>query len=169
MNWIYFPSLDWDEYGKAKHGNIYFRPVLLNEADKVIMIGNMVIMKMVAVNLLFDTAENRASNSPEINEIFYQKMEKEEYYLEVEPAPASEKDYLLMTATLFLKAYYFDKQDVEDWIIDFLTSHEMPYTSLKEGTFNDFADSVPMMRMFNNLEKEGKKIFGDDFLKKGKG
>jgi hypothetical protein len=165
MNWIYQISANWHETGTTTYAKTYFRPTMTDENGDLLA-GNMVIMQILAVDILFQTPEQIAKNSPEINEIYFNQLAEKDFYFKTEDRPEGHEDYLQMTSTLFLKMMFLTKDDVEYWIKTFLQIQGIPCDVLSVATYNEFADENPVMRMFGKAAKAGEEKFGKDWWKK---
>ena len=166
MNWLYHFRSDTGRKDDLPLRSLYLRPYM-NDPQGRQMVGKIIMLNLVATQF-FIKPENRhiVADLPEFDKIVFTQLDGKSTQHTVEHLPADKPDEIyLRNATMYIDVENLSFDDVFEWIRTYMLLNGIPNESFKAATFNDFADTNPLMRMFAEAGKRMEEK-GDDWYKK---
>lgn len=165
MKWFYFIQNSWREDGNASAQTLLLRAI---EDDskintKEISVSKIVEITFFAMDYFFQLEDHVMKNDPDCKKIYFDELEKKEYYWRDLKPEKDEKEYMLRKVEFYLKADKFDKETLLYWAKTCMSIWGFPFRGFKETDIFMFPETNAILNLFS-LENISK--YEDKFGKK---
>jgi len=164
MKWIYHARDGWFPNGETAYQNVYLRPRITDKKGEEYE-GLIIDIEIISLGFFIEEKIFTKEEKPEYFELFNSELIEKDYFFKFIDVPEESSGLYLNWATLYLTKVY-DKELMVKWLKLYLAIMGYPCDEMVEGSYNDFADTNPIMQFFSLKNvKKFEDIFGKEWWK----
>ncbi|MGB0931247.1 MAG: hypothetical protein ACPGVB_10750 [Chitinophagales bacterium] len=148
MHWIYHTQQKWQAEEEVAVAQKVFLRAVGEETEEGKMVSDIIEMNVFGMDYYFGL-ENNPLAEPKYQQIYFEELDKKDYYLEEMEMSEGEQTYMMNRTALYLKKRWFSKMELLEWVKTYLSILGLPCTGFEEEDMMAFYELNPLLQMFS--------------------
>jgi hypothetical protein len=162
MKWKYHYTSEWINGNSSPAQSMFLRPVITRNDE--ILHGKIIELELIAVEYFMSDKLKDQIEDTDLAQIYSEKLKAVDYYL-VENE-VLDKDVYIASVTMYVKKETLTPESILDWVKAYFNSKKIPFEHFEETVFDEFVDTDPFLKLFNDSAKNLQSSFGEEWWKK---
>jgi hypothetical protein len=162
MKWKYYYTSEWINGNSSPAQSMFLRPVITRNDE--ILYGKIIELELIAVEYFMSDKLKDQIEDTGLAQIYSEKLKAVDYYL-VENE-VLDKDVYIASVTMYVKKETLTPESILDWVKVYFNSKKIPFELFEETVFDEFVDTDPFLKLFNDSAKNLQSSFGEEWWKK---
>jgi hypothetical protein len=162
MKWKYHYTSEWINGNSSPAQSMFLRPVITRNDE--ILHGKIIELELIAVEYFMSDKLKDQIEDTDLAQIYSEKLKAVDYYL-VENE-VLDKDVYIASVTMYVKKETLTPESILDWVKVYFKCKKIPFELFEETVFDEFVDTDPFLKLFNDSAKNLQSSFGEEWWKK---
>jgi hypothetical protein len=162
MRWKYHYTSEWINGNSSPAQSMFLRPVITRNDE--ILHGKIIELELIAVEYFMSDALKDQIEDTDLAQIYSEKLKSADFYLVENEVP--DKDVYISSVTVYLKKETLTPESILEWVKVYFEARKIPFELFEETVFDEFVDTDPFLKLFNDSAKNLQSSFGEEWWKK---